>query len=594
MTDLEVMKRIYKPVKDEPKIVVMNIINAICGGLLPLIGIFTLTIISRELLSENVNLDSVLTRIVYILSLGLLLSIGEVVTQNLTYVEFNQLRAEKFGHLVKKITTMDFNRYEDVNFMDRVNSVVKGVQSNNIGVEGVYHKVFELGKFLITGVALMVIISKASIYIIGIILIALTCEYFFNQNIAKYKFSKREKLANIDRKAKFYATSASDFTYGKDMRTYSVEGLFSTYYNRENENFKMMSKLFRKREISLSFGQVLAIVLADILSLIVLMKSVGTTIDITQFIFYMSSVTVLMVTLRRIFLDISNIKENTMYAREVYLFLEDDLITEGGREIDFNGEPIELKFENVSFAYPGSERNVFNNISFTINSGESIALVGVNGAGKTSLVKLITGLYEPDSGNIYYNGINAKEFTKESRYKLFATVFQDVNPIAFTIAQNVSSELDADRIDRDKVIKTLDEVGLLEKVQMQEHGIDSIMLKIIDENGVVLSGGENQKLLIAKALYKENTSMLILDEPTAALDALEEEKIYRELEEIMSGRTTLFISHRLASTKFCDRIVLLSGGEIVEDGTHDELMELEGLYHEMYEVQGKYYKEVER
>ena len=129
---------------------------------------------------------------------------------------------------------------------------------------------------------------------------------------------------------------------------------------------------------------------------------------------------------------------------------------------------------------------------------------------------------------------------------------------------------------------------------MQEHGIDSIMLKIIDENGVVLSGGENQKLLIAKALYKENTSMLILDEPTAALDALAEEKIYRELEEIMSGRTTLFISHRLASTKFCDRIVLLSGGEIVEDGTHDELMEIEGLYHEMYEVQGKYYKEVER
>ncbi len=188
MTDLEVLKRIYKPVKDEPKIVVMNIINAVCGGLLPLVGILTLTIISRELLSNNVNLDNVLTKIIYILSLGLLLSIGEVITQNLTYVEFNQLRAEIFGHLVKKITTMDFNRYEDVSFMDRVSSVVKGVQSNNIGVEGVYHKVFELGKFLITGVALMVVISKASIYIIGIILIALICEYFFNQNIAKYKF----------------------------------------------------------------------------------------------------------------------------------------------------------------------------------------------------------------------------------------------------------------------------------------------------------------------------------------------------------------------------------------------------------------------
>jgi len=230
-------------------------------------------------------------------------------------------------------------------------------------------------------------------------------------------------------------------------------------------------------------------------------------------------------------------------------------------------------------------------LNLYIPAGEKCALVGVNGAGKTTLVKLITGLYQPAEGQVLVNGVDAATIPQEEIFSLFGVVFQEVQPLALTIAENVAASDTG--IDRDRVIECLKQAGLWEKVSKLPKGIDSPMLKVIQDDGVVLSGGENQKLSIARALYREGTRMMIMDEPTAALDALAEEKIYREFDEILSGKTALFISHRLASTRFCDRIVLLDGGRIVQQGTHEELLKEDGLYQKMFTAQSKYYRSEE-
>ncbi len=589
MKNFKVLKRAYEPVFKRPYLLITNIINIICGGILPILSIYALTFISDQIVSGSVDMDYVIKMIGIYAVAGLLLNLGDILTHNLTYADYSHIRSLLFTEITNKITTMDFKYYEDPKTMDRIETAFTGVSSNNRGVEGVYHKVFTLGKQILSTIILGIIVSKASPIIILVILIALFIEFKISKIIAEYKFNRRDEISNIERKSQFYATSASDFNYGKDMRTYPMEEKFEEYFKREEENLREISKDFYKKERNYSIIQVLSIVLADILSLIILVKLVGNTITIPEFIKYLTSVTILMTILRTIFLDLANIRENLMYVKDTYNFLDMKLIEEGGENISFDGMPIELEFENVVFSYPGSHVKVFDGISFTIEKGESLALVGLNGAGKTTLVKLITGLYKPDSGNIYYNGIDSNRFSQESKFKLFSVVFQDVNPLAFTVAENIAA--DTENIDRDRVREKLEEVGLLEKIESLPKGIDTMMYKIIDEDGIVLSGGENQKLIIARALYKRDTSMLIFDEPTASLDALAEEQIYRELENMMEGRTTLFISHRLASTRFCNRIMLINEGKIKEVGTHEELIDKDGMYSHMYETQGKYYKE---
>lgn len=275
------------------------------------------------------------------------------------------------------------------------------------------------------------------------------------------------------------------------------------------------------------------------------------------------------------------------YVNDFYNLMDADLKNEGGTA----GKPqgtLEIVFDHVSFHYPNSEKEVFHDLNFTIHKGESVAVVGVNGAGKSTLVKLMTGLFEPTKGHIYINGVEIREYRKKDLYDLYAAVFQDVNILAFTIRENVACR--AEHVDDARVEEALDKVGLGDKVRGFEKGLDQMMLKVIDENGTDFSGGERQKLSIARGLYKD-APMVIMDEPTAALDALAEEKIYKSFSDMVKGKTALYISHRLASTKFCDKIALFDADGLKEYGTHEELMEKKGAYYKMFVIQGKYYQE---
>jgi ABC-type multidrug transport system fused ATPase/permease subunit len=252
-------------------------------------------------------------------------------------------------------------------------------------------------------------------------------------------------------------------------------------------------------------------------------------------------------------------------------------------------EDYEITFENVSFAYPGTDQFVLKNLNLIITSKQKLAIVGLNGAGKTTFVKLLLKLYEPTSGRILINGEDIKKYNTRSYYKLFAPVFQDMECYAFTLAENVSMKPE-DRTDKELVKECIRKAGLGNKLDEWEKGVDTNILKILHNDGVILSGGEQQKLALARALYK-NAPIVVLDEPTAALDAMAESKMYEDFDNLVSGKMAIYISHRLASTRFCDVIAVFEDGEMIEYGSHHELMSAGGRYAGMFEMQAKYYKE---
>ena len=247
----------------------------------------------------------------------------------------------------------------------------------------------------------------------------------------------------------------------------------------------------------------------------------------------------------------------------------------------------EFRFDNVSFKYPGHDNYVLKNVNLTIKNGMKLAVVGANGAGKTTFIKLMMKLYEPTQGRILLNGIDIREYDRESYFKLFSPVFQNVECFAMPIWQNVSFAKE-EATDMNRVSKVLEQSGLKEKIDSYEHGMRTNLLKIFDKEGIDLSGGEKQRLAMARALYKSG-NVVLLDEPTAALDALAEDRMYREFENMIQNKTAVFISHRLGSTRFCDKIAMFEDGTVVEEGTHEELIEKDGKYAYMFHIQSQYY-----
>lgn len=251
--------------------------------------------------------------------------------------------------------------------------------------------------------------------------------------------------------------------------------------------------------------------------------------------------------------------------------------------------PLSIEFRHVSYQYPEGEQPVLQDISFQIAAGENISLVGLNGAGKSTLAKLMCGLLLPDEGDILIDGHPLGEYNRDELYTLFSIVNQGYTILPTTIAENVAFQ-DRSEIDEARLWLSLEKAGIADKIRSLPKGIESPMDKQYDADAVNFSGGEIQKLLLARALYRD-ACILILDEPTAALDAIAEDLMYQSYRELTNGATSLFISHRLASTRFCDRIYLLDGARLAESGTHEELMALGGKYRELFDIQSKYYKE---
>ena len=270
-----------------------------------------------------------------------------------------------------------------------------------------------------------------------------------------------------------------------------------------------------------------------------------------------------------------------------FLDMEDKFNHGNGADLPKTAPEIVLR--NVSFRYPNSENDTLKNINVSIKKGEKIAIVGLNGAGKTTLVKLLCGLYSPTSGEILVDGKSIFEYNIEQYYSILSVVFQDIILMPASIAKNIAL-CEEENINKSKLERVLKLSGLHDKVNSLEEKENTLLLKSIHENATDFSGGEKQKLALARALYKSG-SIIILDEPTAALDPIAENEMYQKYNELTKSATSVFISHRLSSTRFCDKILFLENGKIVEQGSHYDLMAMKGKYAELFEIQSHYYNE---
>ena len=401
-----------------------------------------------------------------------------------------------------------------------------------------------------------------------------------------------KKFAALGREYKYYGQLARDEIYVKDIRTFRLYNLINRrieHYCQRNK--KLMDEvnipeIFTDMTGNLMMALELVIVYAMVSS-----KVLMGVISIGEFYLYISAITQVISLVRAVFENKNSIDRCLMY-QQAYCKIEElaeKSIWIKEREEIHKECGNTLVFEHVTFAYPGTDKQVIDDVSFTLHPGEKLALVGRNGAGKTTLVKLMLGLYKPQKGRILWNGQEIGKLPYEEYIHNFSAVFQDFKLIASSIAENVAME---EVWDEEKVKKSLYDAGFSSLLASLKEGVFTQLLGNFNQESVNLSGGEAQKIAIARAFYKE-APILILDEPTAALDPIAEQDIFIVIRKKLQGQSAIFISHRLSSCRICDRILVLDNGKILQDGSHNVLAAKNGLYQTMWKAQKEFYMEEE-
>lgn len=417
--------------------------------------------------------------------------------------------------------------------------------------------------------------------------------YRLNRRSIAWKKKNRDSWIPIERRIDYISGKMVDFSYAKELRLYGADNwLLAKYRKLFRDRGQWMRKQVRQETWVGVLQQAVGLASQIAVYAFLITGVLGGEIGADDFLLYLSFSLSLGNSLNEIAWQTGQMKENMLSISDYRKMMS---MPDSGRRVktDAAAYPVsggpEITFSHVSFTYPGAEERTLEDIHFTIWPGEKIALVGLNGAGKTTLIKLLCGMYEPTEGEILLNGRSAVRWELEEWYRIFSVVFQDIGVIPATIAENVSA-CPLEETDREQVKKCLEQAGLWKLVESLPQGMDTCLEKELFREGVNLSGGETQKLLLARAIYR-NAPVLVLDEPTSALDAIAENQLYLRYNELTRDRTSLFISHRLASTRFCDRILMLENGRITEEGSHKELLDKKGAYYQLFQVQSHYYQE---
>lgn len=610
-------------------------LSAIASAAIPFIGLFLGKLII-ERVEQGAGTDSLLSLLVVVAIIEAAALCINNVAQNQAWFKMIYVRMRFIMLRMAKSMNMNYENLERPEMLDWMRKAEDATGNNINGVEGVLR---HSSTAMIAGVK--IIAASAILWIVHPVLIVCMMllaglRFLFQDQVAKWdKREIHDPMSNEYRQIYYLDHVTKDFEFAKDIRIFSMQKMLSKK-QKETHDYVHQRICISKNHWLYCWLKSRAVdfLQEGIMYAWLIYGVLHQGMSIADFTLYVGSVRTFSSAVSEFLNYIAEIRTCCRQVDDFRNFIEypdGDLLPKQvadkfqmkqeffqpskqkttqlaaaieveGRENPIKGtekeetvripepsEGYEFSFEGVSFRYPGSNTDALKNLNLTLKAGQRLAVVGLNGAGKTTFIKLLLRLYQPTQGRILLNGIDIQRFDREEYYRLFSPVFQDVECFAFPISENVSMRSPEDT-NCDKADEVLRLSGLGEKLDSLSKGVRTELLKILYDDGIDLSGGEKQKMSLGRALYK-NAQVVVLDEPTSALDALAEYQMYQNFDRLIGGRTAVYISHRLSSTRFCNAVAMFANGEMIEYGTHDELLQKNGAYAEMFQVQAQYYQE---
>ncbi len=563
--------------------------NTFLSKVQPFLFIFFPKVLIDSLSDTKNDFTKIFTIIVVFILAIMVTNFLQRYTYGMTSIRFVTYRLLKKRDLASKTIDIEYQHLENPAILDAYNRAVSACNSWNTGMEGMLRQTSGLIMSAVSTVGFVGILITLD-WKLTIALLAISVIYHFvKMKMVKVDIKYREEFSIFFRKSGYFTEIMSNTDFGKDIRLYNLKNFMAQQFKNAKDGLVRLNRAVVKEKNK----WYLLTYLLDIANIVgyfgfLIFKMLRGVIGVGSFIMYINTFVDFTSWFEDIVSSFSSIK---LMTREVDDYRNIMGLPSIEEKENINVDKIEeIEFKNVWFKYCNSENYTLKEVNFKIMKNEKVALVGVNGSGKTTIVKLICGFYMPTEGEVLINNIPIKRINKKSLLNQLAVVFQELNIFAFSIAANVALS-EKNNIDEVKVVESLNKAGWGKIIDKAPKGIDTVVQKTLDEEGIELSGGENQGIAIARTIYKDQASVIILDEPTAHFDALMEDAIYKQYKKISDNRISLFISHRLASTQFCDRIVLIDDGRILETGTHTQLLAKDSKYKEMFMIQAKYYNE---
>ncbi len=572
--------------KDHKMFVLTVVIESVFSALLPLINVTGIGVIIDELL--NGNHKSVFRVIMFFSFINLGVSLCKCLFTYLHSVLARKASDKIQYDYIKDGIFINYHWAQDGSVLD--------MKKKSMGANPIF-AFAHIGHFIdyiIKFSGILYIFSLLSPYFILVIAVTSTVSILFTFKLRRIDYDYENDRIENDRKSSYLYNIMTQYEYAKEVRLNNIK----PFIIQKNDNLlkEQLQKLKKYigakliyRNLSLAISLMQSAIMYIYLSYCV---SVG-NITIAQYSVLLGAVTLLTSILVGFFDKIA-IVGRVVARMEIFLEYKewvnknsDIIMTNRIQNADMDDQNIEIRFENVSFVYPDTKKYVLKNLNFVIKKGQKVGIVGLNGSGKTTIVKLLLRLYSPTEGRILINNIDLNMIPIDQYLKYMGAVLQDFHIFAYSIKENITFDKN---ISQNTIEEAIIKSGIYKKINTLKNGIDTILYKDIDANGVELSGGESQKLALARALCK-NAKIMILDEPTSTLDPIAEYEMFSNLHDISEGKTVIFISHRLSSTRFCDKILVLQNGMIAEEGTYCELIKQGGIYANMFESQAKYYRE---